>query len=718
MQLSKLAVILFIFLNLSINAQNKTFTLEEVTINARIKFAVQNLAELQWLNDSEQICYVDSLNGQQTLFRENIISGTKEILITLDSLNALLGQADFKPLKRFPKVKATAETTLTFWNDHELYQLNIQTMTVKLINKLEKDAQNIEPEENHGYAAYTIKNNLFIAFNSETIKQITFDKDEGLVNGQTVHRVEFGINQGSFWSPRGNYLAYYHKNESMVTQYPLIDIASTPAQLVTTRYPMAGQTSEQVQVGIYNLKTGSTTFLQTGEPKDQYITSVVWSPDEKHIYLAHLNREQIQLRMVKYDPYSGLPVQTIFEEFHPKYINPQRGLIFINNNPNEFVWLSQRDGFNHLYLYNSDGQLIRQLTRGNWEITEFKGFDSKGAHAFFTGASEDALERHGYRINLNSGKLHKLTSAPGQHDIEPNKKGSLFIDRFSNLETPRKIAVSDVNGSELKLLLEARNPLADYKMGKITLNKISQGGFGLNTRLIYPCDFDPQKRYPAIIYVYGGPGVQEIHNRWLGGAQPWDFYLSQKGYFIFSLDNRGSANRGREFEQQTFRKLGTIEVEDQKAGLQYLKSLDFIDSTRIGVFGWSYGGFMTISMMTRLPGQFRAAVSGAPVTDWKYYEVMYGERYMDTPQSNPEGYAESSTLNYIDNLQGNLLIIHGTADPTVVWQNTLTYIDKAIKLGKHVDYAVYPGQEHGIRGKSNLHLYQKITDYFNRYLEQ
>ena len=698
-------------------AQDKRFTLEEIMLQGRTKFAIKNINQLQWIADSDLLSFVDSLNADYGLIQHDITTDEKKLLLSLDTLNAAITQKKQGELKTFPVIHWIDTNTIRFWNEKNLLHYQLKEQTSELVNTIDPKAENIDPAPNHRYVAFTLENNLFIGFNPQTTRQITFDEEAGLVNGQTVHRVEFGINKGTFWSPQSNYLAYYHKDERMVSEYPLVDVETTPATLFTTRYPMAGQTSEQVQVAVYDCRTGSTLYLQTGEPKDQYLCAVVWSPDERFIYITHLNRDQNHLRVIQYDVRNGQPLKTLFEEQHPKYINPQQGIVFVDRQPNRFVWLSRRDGFNHIYLYEQNGKLIRQLTKGNWEVTDLIGFDHNGTHLFFTATSPDALERHAYRVHLQSGKMQKLTTAAGQHRVQPNTNGNLVLNRFSSMETPRRISVMDGSGKVLKTLLQAENPLHEYKTARTEFSKLVHNGTGLNTRLLYPTDFDPDKKYPAIVYVYGGPGAQMIHNRWLGGAGLWDHYLAQNGYFVFSIDNRGSANRGREFEQATFRRLGTIEVEDQNVGLQYLKSLPFIDSTRVGVFGWSYGGFMAISMMTRLPGQFKAAVSGAPVTDWKYYEVMYGERYMDTPQSNPEGYEESSTLNYINNLQGHLLIIHGTVDPTVVWQNSLAYLDQAIKHGKQVDYAVYPGHRHGIAGKDRLHLYQKITEYFRQNLQ-
>jgi dipeptidyl-peptidase-4 len=719
MKSKKCFIITFIFiLSSTLFAQEKMLTMEDAILGGRAALAPKNMSELQWIADTDNLCYVDSLNGYYGLIKGSAASENRELLLSLDSLNSVLIKKNINKLKRFPSIKWLDSNTFRFFKEHRYYSFRLSDQTITLLNEINDDAENMDIEDKRHYVAFTKENNLFIALRPGLIKQIAFDNNPGIVNGQTVHRNEFGIYKGTFWSPQGSYLAFYRKDETMVTEYPLVDIDVRPAKVTTTRYPMAGMISEQVQIGIYDLKTGSITLLQTGEPKDQYLTNVTWSPDENFIYIAHLNRDQNHLRLIQYDRYSGKPVKTLFEEKHSKYVEPERGPIFINKDANRFLWFSERDGFNHLYLYNANGRLERQLTKGKWDVTQFNGFDKKGEYAFFTAAGSDGLERHAYKVRIKSGKTQKLTQSGGTHSMTVNKNGTFFIDRFTSTETPRKIAVYDNKAVIKQTLLNAENPLTEYKLGEIKILKIkNKEGIDLNARLTLPIDFDPSKKYPVIVYVYGGPHVQLVQNRWLGGGNLWFQYLAQRGYIVFTLDNRGSKNRGLEFEQAIFRNAGKVEIEDQMAGIDYLKSLSYVDTMRIGVDGWSYGGFMTISLMTRKPGVFKAAVAGGPVIDWRYYEVMYGERYMDTPESNPDGYKESNLLNYVQNLKGRLLIIHGTMDPTVLWQNSLHYLKKSVQLGKQVDYFVYPGHEHNIRGKNRVHLFNKITNYFDLHLK-
>ncbi|MFC2085199.1 DPP IV N-terminal domain-containing protein [Bacteroidota bacterium] len=543
---------------------------------------------------------------------------------------------------------------------------------------------------------------------------MTYDGKYGTTNGKSVSRNEFGISGGIFWSPENNYIAFYREDLSNITDYPIVNTDETPAKLENIKYPMAGQSSSNVDIGIYNIKEDQIIWLQIEGPKDQYLTSVTWGPEEQYIYVAHLNRDQNHLKLKQYYVSDGKQNQILFEEKNEKYVEPESPLFFLPNSNNKFLWFSERDGWNHLYLYNTNGDLIRQITRGEWLVTKIHGFDTAGNYVYITTTKENPLERHFYSVELKTDKIKKLTRDSGTHSIRKNQFNMYFIDTFSNLNLPREIRIINNKGDVLSIIHKSDNPLKEYRLGDIKLLKLkSKNDQELHCRMIYPLDFDSTKIYPVIVYVYGGPHVQLVRNTWgYGKYALWFQKMAQEGFIVFTLDNRGSDNRGLDFEQATFRKLGTIEIEDQLTGVEYLKSLPYVNGSRIGVFGWSYGGFMTTSLMLRTNGTFKVGVGGGAVIDWKYYEVMYTERYMDTPQDNPEGYYESSLLNYIENLDGKLLLVHGTSDSVVVWQHSLAFAKKAANFNKHLDYYPYIGHGHGVKEKDALHLYTKITDYF------
>ncbi len=705
-------LLLFIFVSQAFT-QEKLFTVEDVVLNG-FRLSPQNLRQLNWIPNSDNFVWVDGVNTKSALLLSSPKNSKIDTLIRTSDLNSLLNTQDEKPINSFPSVSWTSSDEFNFWNGKTYYSFNTKYKKLSKINSIKGDAENLNVSPNKKFVAYTNQNNLFLNLNEEKNIQITFDKDSNIVNGQSVHRDEFGINGGIFWSPNSNFIAFYHMDQTMVSDYPLVEITTTPAHLRNIKYPMTGQTSHQVKAGIYEIKTGKTVWLSTGEPLDQYLTSLTWSPDEKYFFIAHLNRDQNHMRLIKYDAATGNQIKVLFEEKSDKYVEPLTPLTFLPNSNDKFIWQSQRNGYNHLYLYDTEGNLIRQVTDGKWVVLSLNGFDKSGKNIFISSTKESPLERHFYRVNLENGKMDNLTKEPGVHTVLASSNSDYFIDSYSNATTPRVLNLVDKKGAQIRNLLIANNPLKDFKLGETKIFSIkNEEGIELFCRMITPPNFDQTKKYPVIVYVYGGPHDQEITNSFGTGRYfLWFYMMAQKGYIIFTLDNRGSANRGLEFEQATFRHLGTVEVKDQMTGVDYLKSLPYVDGNRFGVYGWSYGGFMTTSLMLRTNNTFKVGACGGAVIDWKFYEVMYGERYMDTPQSNPEGYKEASLLNYVDNLKGKLLLVHGTSDPTVVWQNTLSFAKKCAELNKPLDYFPYVGQPHGVGGKDALQLYNKITNYF------
>ncbi|GBD89956.1 prolyl tripeptidyl peptidase precursor [bacterium BMS3Abin04] len=711
--LKSILLVLFIFTSLSLS-QNKTFTNEDVVVNSYTSLAPTRLRGLQWIPKTNDYSYVQKNGEIFNLVKASASSGKLDKLFSQLEFNNLLKQAGLDEIKRLPNFRWIDKDNLQFRIGNKFYNYNPITSSTNLTAKANDKSSNIFFAPNNKYIAFTEKNNLFFSSDTNNVKQITFDKNEHIINGQSVHRNEFGIVKGIFWSPKSNYIAFYHKDETMVSDYPIVNFEPIPAKLESIKYPMAGQTSHQVKVGIYNVNTDETVWLKTGEPLDHYLTCVTWSPDEKYIFIAVLNRDQNHMQLNKYDIATGNKGKTLFEEKQDKYVEPEHQIIFLPNNSEKFLWFSKRDGWNHLYLYNTDGRLITQVTKGKWEVLSFDGFDKYGKNIFITATKKNPIEKQFYKVEVSTSRITQISKDKGVHRVLPNFNGTYFIDTYSNLKTPRITKILNDKGNTLSVIHRSNNPIKDYAVGDVKIFTLkNQDSTDLYCRMVLPPDFDASKKYPVIVYVYGGPHVQLVTNRWIYGRYAFWFYrMAQKGFIIFTLDNRGSANRGLAFEQATFRHLGTEEVKDQMVGVKYLKSLPYVDSTRFGVFGWSFGGFMTTSLMLRTNNTFKVGVGGGAVIDWRMYEVMYTERYMDTPEANPEGYEESSLLNYVQNLNGKLLLVHGTSDPTVVWQHTLKFAKKAADLDKPLDYFPYVGHHHGVVGKDALHLYKKITNYF------
>ena len=687
----------------------KKFTMAEATNGISTTLAPKSIKQGNWRPNSNTFTQVVGENITATTFPEEATS----TLLRLQDLNSVL-KTEFKTL---PAMKWLDKDNLYFTNAQTLEKGTVSPNGVSWTKwaAIPAKAENVTPDKS-GKVAYTVDNNLWLVNNGKAAA-VTRDANKNIVNGKSVHREEFGIDRGIFFSPKGNYLAYYRMDQTMVNDYPIIKWDTVPAHAELIKYPMAGGTSHHVTLCVYNPATHRTVTLQTGEPKDHYLTCVTWSPDEQYIYIAILNRDQNHLSLNKYDAHSGRMVKTLFEESDSKYVHPEHALTFLKDNDKQFIWWSDRDSYRHLYLYNTDGKLVRQLTKGNWIVNEFLGF-SGAEDILITASKESPMEKHGYKVNLASGAITRIDKGAGTHTITPNENGSYVFDVYSNEDVAKKSVIRATDGHYNKTLIDAPDPLADYdrpEIKNVTLE--ARDGTPLYGKLILPTNFNPAYKYPVIVYLYNGPNVQLLHNAFPASGNLWYEYMAQHGYVLFTMDGRGSSNRGMAFEQATFRHLGDVEMEDQMKGVEYLQSLPYVDKSRMGVHGWSYGGFMTTSLMLKHPGVFKCAVAGGPVMDWKMYEVMYTERYMDRPQDNPEGYENANLLDKVKNLKGKLMLIHGAQDNVVVWQQSIKFLKSCVDEGIQLDYFIYPGYEHNVRGKDRVHLMQKITDYFDTYLK-
>lgn len=689
-------------------SQNKVLVPEEIMTN-RSLYAT-SLNNIQWLPGTSDFTF----QIPNAVIKGYAGNPRFDTVIKLNAFNQSLTALGKESVKRIPLINWRDAETMVFSIGTDYYSYKNGQLTLE--HNLPTTAENGELAPNNQYIAYTIENNLFIS-DGKNHRTITNDQNKGIVNGQTVHRNEFGINKGTFWSPLGNQLAFYRMDETMVTDYPNVDITARVAELQNTKYPMAGMTSHQVTVGVYDLATSRTIFLKTGEPKEQYLTNVAWSPDEKYIFIAVINRDQNHMKFNQYDALTGDFIKTLFEEKNDRYVEPLVSMVFVPGNPDQFIWQSQRDGYNHLYLYDINGKLIKQLTSGNWVVTEMKGFDNPAKGIFYNSTETSPIQEQLYYVDLKSGKRQKLTTERGVHSPKISADGKHFITTWSNLETPPVTSLITVKTKKSRELQKTENPLSLYNLGKMTIStiKAADNTTDLYYRLIKPAGFDSTKKYPVFLYVYGGPHSQLVTESWMSGGLFLQ-YMAQQGYVVFTLDNRGTQNRGFEFESIIHRRVGEIEMADQMKGVDFLMSLPYVDKNRIGVDGWSYGGFMSVNMKLNYPEIFKVASAGGPVCDWKYYEVMYGERYMDTPEQNPDGYKKSSLIEQAGKLEGKLLIMHGGVDPTVVWQQSLDFLRACIDNKKQLDYFVYPTHEHNVSGIDRAHLFRKISEYFNQNL--
>lgn len=652
-------------------------------------------------------------NGGWSIVEDNTLKvNARNGKPTLELSAQTLGEAMGKELSRFPSHSWMGPGLLRFNQGNTWYSFDFKRKTVKTLFELPANAANLAFSDDGQRVAWTEGNNVHLSAGGD-FTQVT-DHPEGIVAGQAIARYEFGISEGLFWSPDGLALAFYEKDERHVTKYPLADYSKTPAEYVPIAYPMAGSHSEYASLGIYHVKLRKTVYIDanSGVKDDSYyITNVAWTPDSKSIFAAIVSRDQNTMKLIRFDAATGAAQETLLTENDPKYVEPEQAAIFFPDGSGDFLWFSEKSGFNNLYHHGPDGT-EKARTTADFVIDEFLGFGPEARYCVVAGYGPSPIERHIYKVSFPDMGLTKITRQSGTHRAQLAPDGERLFDEWSSLETPYRAEMIQVNGKMERVLKISENPLVDYRIGKVELGTLAaDDGTELHYRVVYPPNFDDSRRHPALVYVYNGPHVQLVTNSWQGGAPLWMHSLAGEGYVVFTVDGRGSANRGKDFEQAIHRQLGNIEIDDQMAGVKWLKSQRFIDDSRLAVHGWSYGGFMTTSLMLKQPGVFKVGVAGGPVIDWNLYEVMYTERYMDSPADNPTGYEDAQLTRYVDRLQGKLLMIHGTDDDVVVMQHNMRFLTACIEQGKLVDFFAYPGHAHNVRGKDRVHLMKKIFDY-------
>ena len=687
----------FVFYLFSSFAQ-KELSLEDAVLGQYREFYPEHVFGFEWIPETTDYSYLD---GYVNLRKASLNGDEDKQILSIAELNSSLGTQ----LYYFQNFSWKSQDEFYVGDEKAFYLFNLTTKKSSKI-ELDENAANADLHKVTSLVAYTVDNNLYVA-NEKSSSAVTKFEDKNIVSGQAIARSEMGITKGTFWSNSGSYLAFYQKDESNVHDYPLLDIDAYPGELKSIKYPMAGQGSERAKVGIYDVKKKKVVYISARTGDESYLTNVSWSKNDEFITIAEVNRDQKHMWLQLYTS-TGKFVRTLFEEKSNTWVEPEHGAWFINNE-NDFVWVSERDGFNNLYLYNIQGELKQQLTSNKFMIKEL--LHQKNNELYFSATGKNPLNTLIYKVDFKGNQV-LVSQEEGTHSAVFHAMEDLMFNQFNSTDIPNIARIISSEGKLFMTIKNAENPYKDIKMGSAEIKTIkAKDGTDLYTRLIKPSDFDPSKKYPVLVYVYGGPHAQLITNSWLDGASLWMYWMAEQGYLVFTLDNRGSAERGVAFEHAVHRQLGTRELEDQMTGVEYLKSLPYVDEKRLAVHGWSFGGFMTGTMMMRTPGVFTTGVAGGPVTDWKYYEVMYGERYMDTPKQNPEGYKKASLLNYVENLEGKLLLIHGAIDNTVVMQHNFALVQAFIKKGKQVDFFPYPMHEHNVSGKDRVHLMEKVLTY-------
>lgn len=711
------STILFVSLLIgaTLSAQ-EPLTIEESITGAYTTFSRERVKDLKWIPGTETYSFIEGEGASAIIMRGFPDGRPSEKIAGLDLIRKSMEGGGFVSPEEIPPFDWVDDETLMFSFKGQYFGFRYDWKSAVKRISCTRAIGNRDISPDQTLVAGTYQNDLYISNRDLDSIAITNEIDPNVVSGQAVSRYEFGISKGTFWAHDSKKLAFYQKDESDVTEYEILDYAPIPAVSDPAKYPMAGQLSETVRVKVFNLETRQMIQLKTDIPQGDYLTSVTWTENDKHILVGHLDRSQNDYQLVKYNAVSGDKEAVLFSEHDDKYFEPEHEPYILEGMKGQFLWFSERDGYMHIYRYSAKGKLMNQVTSGDRVMSRILHVDKEEKMLYVQG-TDSPLESVVYKVSLDGGKMTRITTESGVHSVDFCSSGKYFIDVYSSLETPRDIKVKDKDGKEMDQLLSAKDPFQGRSIGQTEIYTIpAEDGTDLYCRMIKPSDFDPKKKYPVLVYVYNGPHVQLVRNSWLGGASLWMHHMAERGYLIFTLDGRGSKGRGLEFEQAVHRRLGERETADQMTGVEHLRSLDYVDSDRMAVHGWSFGGFMTLNLMLREPGTFQVGVAGGAVTDWRFYEVMYTERYMDEPEDNADGYEGSRVTGLADQLQGDLMLVHGTSDDVVVPQHCMVMLNAFINADKQVDLFLYPGHKHNVRGPDRVHLMTKVLDYIDEKL--
>jgi dipeptidyl-peptidase 4 len=683
--------------------------------------------DVAWAPDGKRVSFLEVLgHGKEArteLWTMDAATGAKTLLVSAEKLLALLPPPPAKAnqstgLGRIAPSQyqwSPQSNALLFQGEQSLTWFDLQTQTAHpLVSGKEKLADpKISP--NGRFVSFVRGHNLWIVeVASGKERAITRGGTEELRKGELdwVYPEELGIKTAYWWAPDSSAIAYLELNESKVTQYPLVDFDSPTGEADLERYPVAGGENPVPRVFVASLKGGEPRLLDTGKG-DLYLPRVEWLRDAKHVAIERLNRAQTEIDLLVSDAATGTS-HVLLHEKDPYWINLSDDLYFFADGK-RFLWSSERTGYRHFYLYDMEGRQLAQVTKGEWEETGLEGVDELHGVLYFMATEKSPLERHLYSVKFDGTGFVRITKEAGTHHAAMNDAADRFVDTYSNAMTPPRQDLCATDGSRMAVIRENQVPqLSSFKLSKVEFLQVrSHDDVQLNAMMIKPPDFDPARRYPVLVYTYGGPGVQVVLDAWDGARTLWHQMMAQKGFIIFALDNRGSTGRGHLFEEPIHFRLGAQELSDQRDGAVYLRSLPYVDAKRMGIWGGSYGGHMTLHAVFEDPEDFKAGFAAAPVTDWTYYDSIYTERYLGLLPQNEESYQESSPVETVAKFRGKLLIAHGTGDDNVHFANTLTLLNKAIAEGKSIEVMPFPGLGHGINDPAARRvMMQRATNFF------
>lgn len=727
-----LLLVATLVLQLPTQAQQKELTLEESVLLNYSKYYPFPQSGLSFLPSGTSYVYQKTDDKNQSVFiKGSCANGSEKTWFTLADVNKWAA-GSIAELKRMPRFTWMNDDQAIFQTSgYEYYLLDTKQKAVSSYMNLPETAEEITFNPQFTACVFIDNFNLFVWQKNGRTLQLTMDGSSDLVYGKAVHRNEFGINNGIFWSEDGKHFAFYKMDQSMVGEYPLVHINEQPAKLEMIRYPMAGTASHHVSLVLADVDANANLrYIKPEGDPEQYLTAVTWSPDANMVYIGVLNRDQNHLKMCAYNASTASLSNIVFEEKSTTYVEPEKPFWFNPSDANQKVWFSERSGHQHLYLYADQTSEGSELTPGLFEVQEILGFESSSNTLIFQGTgmvkkdgpktddTRNGTQTYTYIQTQGKDDIGRmLDDRIGTHHAMVSKDGKYIIEHFSSIDVPLETSLFDINGKKIKTLHTVSNPLAELKIGTVELIKLNaSNGDALYGRIVKPSNFDASKKYPVLIYVYGGPHAQLVQNTYNAAAPLWMNWFAEQGYIVATVDNRGSSNRGQAFEEQTFRKLGTVEMDDQFRLVEYLREQPWADTEHMAVHGWSFGGFMTMNLLLSFPETFKCGVAGGPVCDWSLYEVMYTERYMDTPQTNEEGFKNANLVSRASELKDDLLIIHGTIDDVVVWQHSQSFLKACVDSGVQVDYFVYPEHQHNVRGKDRAHLMVKVLTYIQEHI--
>ncbi len=683
---------------------------------------------LAWTPDGKQISYFEAKgSGKEAkteLWVMDAASGERRLLIAAEELESILPVAPARPSqatglgRRAPAQYQWGPdgNGILFQGPTALgwFHLKSQAARILVSGKAAISDPKISPD---GRQVSFIRNHNLWLVNLADGKEraLTQGGTEDIRKGELdwVYPEELEIKTAYWWAPDSSAIAYLEMDERKVSQYALVDFSSPSGEAEMERYPTAGGANPIVRVLVASLKGGEPRVMDTGAETDIYIPRVNWLIDSKHVAIQRLNRTQTQLDLLIADAATG-STRVALTEKDASWVNVGDELYFFRDGE-RFLWSSERSGYRHLYLYDRDGKQLGQITRGEWEVTALDAVDEAKGVVYFTATEKSPIERQLYRAALDGSGLTRLTKDEGTHAATFSPTASAFVDNYSNAAAPARQELYRADGTRVAAINENKvAELADYHLSSPEFLTVkSRDGVALNASILRPPDFNPQKKYPVLVYTYGGPHSHVVRNGWGGSTFLWHELMAQKGYIIFSLDNRGSNGRGHAFETPLHFRMGAQELSDQRDGVHYLKSLPYVDGNRIGIWGWSYGGHMTLHAMFEAGDDFKAGFAGGPVTDWHYYDTIYTERYLGLPQKNEKGYEDSSPVKYAAQLKGKLLIAHGTGDDNVHFANTLAVINGLIAAGKYAEVLPFPGRGHGVSDPAAQRvLWERVTQFF------